>query len=377
MSKKLIKVLTIIMANVLIMANVTVMAADEKANNEIVSTEYVNKMIDLPPLLAGIGSISVKENLLVNEISVPLYCTFDSQEEALTAISDNPVIQMIQAAYDYEDISDATWQQYFNAMHEIFDSAECPAWYTESNEDIRRLRQFFDIYENKEQNDEIKSLINSAMRVSDVLQNEELLLLLPYESYLILSQQSSVLNNEKSLAASTDLRYNANDGFTYACQYAVNPNKNDYDYFQKDCTNFVSQILEHSGVQQVVYDSEASGWWHKVTSGILGTKHTHSISWVRADTFARYMGVGYTTQNHISFTGQIKSNDFIVADFTDDGNWDHMGYASQVSPSLTPEGYHNYRVAQHTSNYHEWANSSKNNWDNIEGDGGRYGRVRR
>ncbi|MEG0793500.1 MAG: hypothetical protein RSD97_08945 [Lachnospiraceae bacterium] len=46
------------MANVLIVTNVTVMAADEKANNEIVSNEYVNKTKDLPPLLAGIGSIS-------------------------------------------------------------------------------------------------------------------------------------------------------------------------------------------------------------------------------------------------------------------------------------------------------------------------------
>lgn len=29
-------------------------------------------------------------------------------------------------------------------------------------------------------------------------------------------------------------------------------------------------------------------------------------------------------------------------------------------------------VAQHTSNYNEWASSSKNGWDNIGGDGGKY-----
>lgn len=233
---------------------------DMMENLETVSIEHVNQTVMTPSLIADIGSISVKERIQMGNKSVPLYCTFDSQEEALEKISNNSVIQLIKSNYGFEDISDAIWKQYYSAMYELFDSQDCPSWYTERNADFRRLRQFFDIYENKEKNDKIVSLINSVTRASEIVNNAEILELLPYDSYLTLSQQSGVLNNEDATTSSAAPTFSIDDGISYATSYATSPNKSDYDYFSRgDCTNFASQILENGGVAQEVYDNEALG----------------------------------------------------------------------------------------------------------------------
>lgn len=88
------------------------------------------------------------------------------------------------------------------------------------------------------------------------------------------------------------------------------------------------------------------------------------------------MGVGYTTTSHSSFSKNIAKGDFIAADFENDGDWNHMGFVTDKKSSQS-NGYYDYKVAQHTSNYHAWASSSTNGWDTIAGDGGKYGRVRR
>lgn len=39
--------------------------------------------------------------------------------------------------------------------------------------------------------------------------------------------------------------------------------------------------------------------------------------------------------------------------------------------------YYDYKVAQHTSNYHAWTSSSTNGWENLEDNGYTYGIIRR
>lgn len=89
-----------------------------------------------------------------------------------------------------------------------------------------------------------------------------------------------------------------------------------------------------------------------------------------------YMGVGYTTTSNASFSSNIQNGDFIVADYENDGDWNHMGFVTDKKSSKT-NGYYDYKVAQHTSNYHAWTSSDTNGWENIGTDGGKYGRVRR
>lgn len=78
----------------------------------------------------------------------------------------------------------------------------------------------------------------------------------------------------------------------------------------------------------------------------------------------------YSTTNHSNFKTNISKGSFIVADFDNDGDWDHCGFVSDKKSD-------DYKVAQHTSNYNEWVSSSKNNWDNIGSDGGKYARIRK
>ena len=174
--------------------------------------------------------MSVKKELHFDNITVPLFVTFNDPDEALQKISQNHVILEIKKIYGYSDISDDNWTEYYDALFELLDLEECPIWYTEENTDFRMLRNFFDIFENESKNNEIE------VRV---------------------------------------------------------------------------------------------------------TENKHSISWIRANTFAKYMG--FVTDRK---TTQLN-------------------------------GYYDYRVAQHTSNYHEWTSSSKNGWENVGKDGGTYGRVRR
>lgn len=176
---------------------------------------------------------------------------------------------------------------------------------------------------------------------------------------------------------------NIQPAVNYAIAHATNRNTPTYYSFRNgDCTNFVSQILEASGVSQVVYSSEHSGWWHKREVGFLGIgwKHTHSRSWTMADVFARYMGVTYTTKNHPNFSANILQGDFIAADWSSDGNWDHSGFVTaRDNYSLSWNGspaYYDYKVAQHTTDYNAWTSSSTNGWENTS-DGRTYARIRR
>lgn len=343
------------------------------SDNEVVSVEFINEKVEQPLLLTEIGEVSVKERISVGDVNVPLYCTFDSSEEAIEAIQENSVVKLIAEYYELDDLSDQTWEQYHEAMYMLFDSADCPSWYNESNVEFRELRQFFDIYENEEKNNEIISMLNSARSVSSALSNTTLLELLPHDSYNVLKQKN--LCNDVAIA-SASAAINIEASIAYATAHATSPNKTDYDYFSADCTNFASQILENGDVSQEVYESEDLGWWHTKSTVLFITTHSHSISWIRADTFAKYMGVGYTTTSHEDFAENIQRGDFIAQDHSNDGDWNHMGFVTDKASSVTA-GYYDYRVAQHSGNYHEWTSSSSNGWENLESDGGKYGRVRR
>lgn len=317
-------------------------------------------------------ALSVKEKLVVGEVSVPLYVTFDSQEEALQDISSNLVIGTIMEMYGYSPISDDNWKLYYDAMYELMDSPLRPEWYNEGNTEFRQLRQFFDIYENKEKNDVIKSTILTSAISGGITPNIDVMSLLPYESYNTLN----AVNTGISVASVVVNGFNVDNGVAYAKKYAETANKSVYGTKSKDCTNFVSQILENGGIAQVKYSDEAKGWWHTTSSVHGSTFHKYSISWVNADTFSRYMGVHYTSTSLYNFSKNLQRGDFIAADFDNDGDWDHMGFVVDRD-STTTNGYYDFKVAQHTDNYLAWATSDKNNWDQIARDGGKYGRIRR
>jgi hypothetical protein len=90
------------------------------------------------------------------------------------------------------------------------------------------------------------------------------------------------------------------------------------------------------------------------------------------------MGVGYTTTNHSTFSGNLQAADFIAYDRDRDGDWNHIGFVTSVDSSAgTYNGstYYDYKVAQHTNNYHAWTSSSTNGWETLTNV--TYARVRR
>ncbi|HAB66305.1 MAG TPA: hypothetical protein DCE23_02955 [Firmicutes bacterium] len=346
-----------------------------KAESKKDYKEYCNSL-----LLDGLGNVKRNEVILINGVENPLYCTFENKTDSLQKIQNKvpKILATIAKRYSLEPINEYNWQSYKDGMFMLLEETE---EFGERSEEFRILAAFFDVYEDYDKNQEILDLVNKInLKQKSFNENAndgiELGMLLPY--YAPLSKNASRIVSKTSMAK----KIHVPSAVTYATNHATNPNKAAYYYFSRgDCTNFTSQILEATGVQQAVYDSEYSGWWHKVTNtGFLGSKeHKHSRSWTMADTFARYMGVGYSTTNHESFSSNLQAGDFIALDKTNNGSWDHMGFVTETGGGVcTSTGnFINYRVAQHTKNYHEWLTSDKNGWELAGADGGKYARVRR
>ena len=331
----------------------------------------------VPKTLQDIGNISVSNCVCIDGVNYKLYATFDEPECALQRVSDKceSLIKTLQNEYSLLPFGSDTWINYRNAMYDLLDDDRCPTWYNESNYEFSVLDAFFDIYENEFDNIEIIKNVNNFMasKSANVKQNicTELLLSLPYTS--LTANDTEVFAELNTTIAG----FNRNAGIAYAIKYATSRNTPEYHSFTRgDCANFASQILEKGGVGQVVYSSQYSGWWHTKSVTRFGTVHTHSRSWTQADVFARYMGVGYKTTSNASFSANIIAGDFIALDKTNDGNWDHIGFVVDKKSTKT-NGYYDYKVAQHTSDYLAWTSSSTNNWENQGANGGTYGRVRR
>jgi len=325
-------------------------------------------------MLNNVGKVVDGGTITVNGVQNSLYRVFENQAEAIEDIKVKVpnLLNTLATEYDLAPLANSNWQEYRDAMYMLFDSDNKPADYTESNLEFRTLRAFFDIYENDDKNAEIMQVC-SSLSTAKGNATQELGLLLPYTEPI--AQEFIAQASAQQARAPIFVE----EAIKYATEYAESPNTPTYYYFNNgDCANFVSQILEHAGVSQVVYDSEYSGWWHKRTSGFLGIgyKHTHSRSWTMADTFSRYMGIYYTTTSNVSFAANIEPGSIIAADFDKDGDWDHMGFVTDTDDYVGSYGYYDYRVAQHTSNYHGWASLETNGWDHVGSDGGKYARIR-
>ena len=306
------------------------------------------------------------ESIKIDNTGVKLYPEFVERDKAFDYLITNysDVILFLQKKFNLDEISMENWQEYYYALREA--GNEVPG-----EKEIEML-QFFDIFENQERNDEVRELYNQVKLTktskADIL--DELNLFLPYDP------------RKHSVTPKASIGLDVEAAIRYAEKHATSPNKRDYAYFPgKDCTNFTSQILEAGGIdQEDYYPDETRGWWHRVYyCWFTGDTHYHSISWIRADTFARYMGVGYKTKVHEDFSENLKKGDLIAYDASSDGDWDHIGFVTDIGDTVIRDGkiYTDYKVAQHSRNYHAWVSDDINGWETLEDNGYTYGRVRR
>lgn len=282
-------------------------------------------------------------NIYGNDKEMPIY---KDREAVLSYINEKytDVLEYIKDKYRLSDLSMDTWED-FNTYVNLEDQKL--SLEDAYGRDICDISKIFDIFEND----------------------------------MYIEESGMFYKANYNPQPRTTIGIDLDAAIAYATKYATSPNKKEYKYFDGgDCTNFVSQILEAGGIEQEEYDDKNSGWWHKKESGMFGVKHKYSISFIRASTFANYMGVSYDTSNHFDFSNELEIGDIIGYDKDYDGDWNHMAFVTDKRDRIINKNgrrYYDYKVAQHTGNYHKWVSDKDNHWEEIEEKGYGYGIIRR
>ena len=175
-------------------------------------------------------------------------------------------------------------------------------------------------------------------------------------------------------------KFSVTKGVKYAEKWAESYNKSEYGRCSGgDCTNFTSQVKHEGGVP--LYNGSTrpyrAPWkYYKYGKG----KINWSDRWANADKFgkffgekSKYKGGSYTKTNRfkafVNFSKSVKKGSFIGYCYTSDGDWDHMGFVTEVTSNYKSyeEGYKykDFRVAQHSDPYNALVSSKTNGWENI------------
>lgn len=328
------------------MLPVNTISAEEKNNYDKFSVD-LNKY----SALENPGSIEIDGK--TND----LFVQFISQDEALNnlKISEKELLEKISKKYKLGELCETNWETFYNSINYYFE---------EENQIIDDrdyhyvlLTNFFDIYENKYKNKEILDIYESKLNKEE--KNSALLELLPYDD-------PYVEDNSGVLYATTS--YDRTAAIDYAISHAIlraGPAR--YYSYSQDCTNFASQILEAGGEPQDYTGDVYSGWWHTVTPGgtVSNPTYTHnnSRSFTSVGAFNSYWGTYYTTTSHSSFASYLRAGSIIACDTNGDGDLNHIGFVTEIGSYDSSLGYIDYKVAQHTSDYHRWTSSPYNKWE--------------
>jgi hypothetical protein len=301
------------------------------------------------------------ESLEIENIQIDLYVQFKNQKIALSKFKDkySKTLTSIQNQYNFTELNNNNWEDYYYKLQNGEDTT------------YHELTSFFDIYENNYKNQEIKDLYNKNIQKLPYMSNAEKDVL--FKTFnLLIPYTSNQLPTTPNLEMTRNIDFE--DAVAYATKYASSPNSSDYGYFpDRDCTNFVSQILKAGGISETsTYgENENLGWWHvkKLYEFYDGYIHLSSKSWRVADTFAKYMGVYYSTESHYSFSLNVSKGDIIGFDEHSDGDWQHMAFAvsaDNYSSTYNGKKYYDYKIAQHSKDYLAWVSSSTCGWEELE-----------
>ncbi len=130
--------------------------------------------------LEKMGRISFKEKLTIGGKDYNLYPTFDSKKKALKAASNNPLLRRIKDLSKMDTIND-NWKDYQEEMYRLLDDPNQELYISENDPNYIELIQFFDIYENDNDNREIKRTISNKKSFRDLYSDDGVMSLLPYD----------------------------------------------------------------------------------------------------------------------------------------------------------------------------------------------------
>lgn len=304
-------------------------ANENEASKQEFSAEYYAERLNNGNF---IDKVIVPKSIKFKNNEVQLLIEFEDSDRALTNFKTQykKELDFIQTKYNLDDLNDASYKEYYNNLM------------TDSNEEISadamgEILAFFDIFENKFQNEEIElnMMLYEIDEKEKYLENIDVLTS-SYTDTVSVVGENTFIKNQSRISLP-----NVNAAVNYAKKYATSRNSSFASYGSADCTNFVSQILLASGVNTVKPNgnNENYGWWYV-------SKNIRSISWINADTFSRYMG-RQKYNSWISLVSNISRGSFIAADFGGDGKVDHA--------FITDKSGSNVQIAQHSTDYLKWS----------------------
>lgn len=326
---------------------------EDKSIEVIGKTEYVDSN--------KLGDVDIDTAIVLNDIAVPLFPTYDNNEEALNRVKEDcsMILKQLEKVYDLEPLSSSNWVEYYRVMYEYLNDENKEEWYTQDNKEFLELDEFFDIYENTNSNYKIEEYIKENNSIDDLKNDSEFVNNLPYDSVEVLKEKYDFTENETITRAA----FNVGKAVSYAEKYAKNPNTSKFKTCKSDCTNFASQIAYYAGKKMT------DKWYAKKGHVVNKDKYVnYSTQWCNANSFVNKWGYDCEYVSHRSFSLYLKKGCFITYDKQDDGDWDHVGFVCDVKKFSNKLGYADYKVAQHTRNYLNWTSSDNNGWDQLKKD---------
>ena len=327
-------------------------AVDDDSIDVIGMTEYTSSDKS--------DEINIDTAIVMDDIAVPLFPTYDNSEDVLNKVKDNcsNILSLLGKVYNLETLSSTNWNEYYNLMYEYLDDENKEEWYTEDNKEFVELGEFFDIYENSNSNQQIVEYIKENNNVDSLVNNVDFVNSLPHNSVEEIKEKYDIKEKEDITRAS----FNVAKAVSYAEKYAKKPNSSKFKTCGADCTNFVSQIAYAGG-------KKMTGKWY-AKKGLLIDRDkyvSYSNQWCNANSFVNYWKGGCPEYvDHRSFSLYLKKGCFISYDKQDDGDWDHMAFVCDVKKFSDKLGYADYKVAQHSGSYCAWTSTNDNDWDLLE-----------
>lgn len=182
--KKFISI--VIVVSMLIIPGQSIFAKNAKQESDS-STEHV---VSIKPEFDKMFEMNDSKTVKLKGVTNKMFIEFKSQDDALNKVKIKcaDLIGKLRQQYGLAELSEANWEEYYGYLHAVLDDKNSKFNINEDDYEYRLLRSFFDIYENKYQNDIVdklafknlsaKVMINGEYRqVNEVIANN-----LPYDA---------------------------------------------------------------------------------------------------------------------------------------------------------------------------------------------------
>lgn len=126
----------------------------------------------------------------------------------------------------------------------------------------------------------------------------------------------------RSISGAKEVRYRRDEAAAYADRWWKDGNP-EFEVFDVDCTNYVSQCLFAGGAPINYTGKRETGWWYK---GYNGAQEWWSFSWAVSDSLERYLSGQRTSglrAEAMERADQLSLGDIIQYDWDGNGHYQH------------------------------------------------------